>query len=122
MNQIWYTCSMKIISVNFYKTSQGTEPVRQWLLSLKKDDKKIIGQDVKTVEFGWPLGMPLVRKLDKSLWEVRSDISDGRISRVIFTVEKSIMILLHGFIKKTQKTSTQDINLAKVRRNEVLNG
>lgn len=113
---------MKIISVNFYKTSQGTEPVRQWLLSLKKDDKKIIGQDVKTVEFGWPLGMPLVRKLDKSLWEVRSDISDGRISRVIFTVEKSIMILLHGFIKKTQKTSTQDINLAKVRRNEVLNG
>jgi len=113
---------MKIISVNFYRTSQGTEPVRQWLLSLKNDDKKIIGQDVKTVEFGWPLGMPLVRKLNKSLWEVRSDISDGRISRVIFTVEKSIMILLHGFIKKTQKTSTQDINLAKVRRNEVLNG
>ncbi|MGQ3890230.1 hypothetical protein ACQUW5_14540 [Legionella sp. CNM-1927-20] len=58
---------MKIITVNFYKSAQGNEPVREWLKTLSKENKVIRGQDIKTVEFGWPLGMPLVRKLDKNL-------------------------------------------------------
>ncbi len=110
---------MKRIQVVFYCLASGSEPVREWLKALSRDDKLTIGEDIKTVEFGWPLGMPLVRKLDKDLWEVRCDISSKRIARVIFTVYKSKMVLLHGFIKKSQKTPPDDLKLAKSRRDDV---
>ena len=80
---------MKRIIAKFYVSSSGVEPVRDWLLKLDKTDRVIIGQDIKTVEFGWPIGMPMARKLSSDLWEVRSDISNGRIARVIFTIGKS---------------------------------
>lgn len=102
------------LRVVFYKTEAGKEPVREWLKSLPREEKKIIGQDIKTVQFGWPLGMPLVRKLEKDLWEVRSRLPN-RIARVIFTVSDEIMVLLHGFIKKSQKTPARDLNLARKR-------
>jgi len=102
------------LRVVFYRTESGTEPVRDWLKALSREEKKIIGQDIKTVQFGWPLGMPLVRKLDRDLWEVRSHLPN-RIARVIFTVSDGVMVLLHGFIKKSQKTPTNDLVLAKKR-------
>lgn len=77
---------MKRITVRFYKSESGKEPVREWLKGFSKEDKSILGEDIKTVEFGWPLGMPLVRKLDKALWEVRSEITNKEIARVFFTV------------------------------------
>jgi len=104
-----------ILSVAFFRSGSGNEPVREWLKSLSREERKIIGEDIKTVQFGWPLGMPLVRKLDKSLWEVRSRLPE-RIARVIFTTGESRMILLHGFIKKSQKTPQEDLQLAKTRR------
>ena len=113
---------MKTITVRFYKSESGNEPVREWLKGLSKDDKTIIGEDIKTVEFGWPLGMPLVRKLDKALWEVRSDITNKEIARVLFTVKNDVMVLLHGFKKKTQKTPDNDLKIAKERRDKVLKG
>ena len=112
---------MKTISVSFYKSLTGNEPVREWLKSLSKEDKTIIGEDIKTVEFGWPQGMPLVRKPDQNLWEVRSDITNKAIARVIFTISGRIMVLLHGFIKKSQKTPPNDLKIAKERRDNVLN-
>ena len=102
------------LRVVFYKTEAGKEPVRDWLKSLPTEEKKIMGQDIKTVQFGWPLGMPLVRKLEKDLWEVRSHLPN-RIARVIFTVNDDVMVLLHGFIKKSQKTPTNDLTLARKR-------
>jgi phage-related protein len=102
------------LQVIFYKTESGNEPVREWLKSLSRNDRKIIGEDIKTVQFGWPLGMPLVRKLDVGLWEVRSRL-DNRISRVLFTIEENMMVLLHGSIKKSEKTPASDLNLAKKR-------
>lgn len=113
---------MKTITVRFYKSESGNEPVREWLKGLSKDDKTIIGEDIKTVEFGWPLGMPLVRKLDRALWEVRSDITNKEIARVLFTVKNDVMVLLHGFKKKTQKTPDNDLKIAKERRDKVLKG
>jgi len=110
-------CFMSVefrLQVVFYKTASGNEPVREWLKSLPHNDRKILGEDIKTVQLGWPLGMPLVRKLDVGLWEVRSKL-DHRIARVLFTVEKNVMVLLHGFIKKSQKTPVEDLNLAKKR-------
>ena len=87
------------LQVLFYRTSSGNEPVREWLKALPIQDRKIIGDDLKTVQFGWPLGMPLIRKLEANLWKVRSRL-DQRIVRVLFTVEGDTMVLLHGFIKK----------------------
>jgi phage-related protein len=114
----------KIVEVFFYKTPGGKEPVREWMLHLDKDDRYIIGVDLKTVEFGWPLGMPLVRsvKSHDRLWEVRSNISGNRIARVLFTVHDARMVLLHGFIKKTQKTSKSDLDLADDRKREMNRG
>ena len=95
----------KIIAVRFFKSELGNEPVKEWLLSLDKEDRKIVGSDIQTVEFGFPIGMPLVRKVDAKykLWEVRSKLASDKIARVIFTIYKDCMILLHGFIKKTKK-------------------
>lgn len=86
--------------------------MREWLKSLDAKDRRIIGEDIKDVEFSWPIGMPLVRPLGRHIWEVRSSLPQGRIARVLFCVERNCMVLLHGFIKKTQKTPQQEIELA----------
>jgi len=112
---------MKIICVKFYCSSNGNEPVKDWLLELDRKDRQSIGTDIKTVEFGWPLGMPLVRKLDKNLWEVRCNVSDNRIARILFMVKNEEMVLLHSFIKKEQKTQKNDLEIAKKRRDNILN-
>lgn len=88
-------------------------------MSLSRDDRRTVGADIQRVEFGWPLGMPYCRALGHGLWEVRSDLSDGRIARVMFFIEGGEMVLLHGFEKKTQKTPAQDIELALKRKREV---
>ncbi|MCB0073790.1 MAG: type II toxin-antitoxin system RelE/ParE family toxin [Caldilineaceae bacterium] len=104
------------LRVLFFRTQSGREPVRDWLLELNKQDRKIIGEDIKLVQFRWPLGMPLVRKLEPDLWEVRCHLTDGRIARVFFTVRGAQMALLHGVVKKSRKTPRQDIELARQRR------
>lgn len=103
-----------ILAVNFYATEHGNEPVREWLKSLSIFDRKRIGEDIKTVQFGWPLGMPLVKHLDGNIWEVRVNLSKS-IARVLFVLDKNSMILIHGFIKKQQKTLKSDLDLAKDR-------
>ena len=104
------------LTVVFFLTESGREPVREWLKSLDRDDRKTIGEDVKLVQFRWPLGMPLVRKLETGLWEVRSHLRDGRIARVLFTVKGHEMALLHGFMK-SRKTPAADLRLARRRKN-----
>ncbi|MDP2699082.1 type II toxin-antitoxin system RelE/ParE family toxin [Thalassospira sp.] len=110
---------MKKIQACFYRSAGGTEPVREFIKELSLDDKKVIGVDIATVEFGWPVGMPTCRPLGDGLWEVRSRISDQKIARVIFCIADGKMILLHGFIKKTQKTPKPDMDLAKTRKKEM---
>lgn len=102
------------LRVIFYRTTGGNEPVREWLKALPPDDRKIIGHDLKTAQYGWPLGMPLIRKVEAGLWEVRTRLQD-RIARVIFTVEGETMVLLHGFVKKSEKLPLQDLQLARQR-------
>jgi len=103
------------LEVVFYRTESGNEPVRDWLQGLSKQDKKSIGGDIKTVQYGWPIGMPVVRKMDPGLWEIRCRL-DQRIARILFTVRGERMILLHGFIKKSQKTPQADLRLVKDRK------
>ena len=103
------------ITACFYKTDNGIEPVRDWLLDLSKEDRKKIGTDIKSVELNWPIGMPVVKPLKNKLWEIRTHLSDGRISRVFFTIKGSSLVLLHSIVKKTQKTPKQDLELARKR-------
>lgn len=105
---------LNALEVYFYATDSGNEPVREWLKELSKEDKRIIGQDIKTVQFGYPIGMPLTRILHgtEGLEEVRCHISGGQIARIVFYVEDNVMVLLHAFIKKTQKTPQKDLDLA----------
>jgi phage-related protein len=102
------------LRVVFFKTRAGNEPVREWLKSLSLADKRTIGEDIKTVQFGWPIGIPVVRKIEPGLWEVRSSLKSG-IARVMFTVEGNLMVLIHGFIKKTQKIPLDDLKRARER-------
>src|SRR5215469_18507645 len=106
---------LKRLPARFYRFDTGREPVREWLKSLDASDRRRIGEDIKDVEFSWPIGLPLVRSLGRGRWEVRSSLESGRIARVIFCVDHGEMFLLHGFIKKTQKTPQQDLDLALVR-------
>jgi len=111
--------AVKRLPAAFYQLPSSREPVRDWLKALGPEDRKIIGEDIKDVEFSWPTGMPLVRSLGKGLWEVRSDLTQGRIARVLFCVQHGRMVLLHGFIKKTQKTPDADLELALKRRRDI---
>ena len=104
------------LPVRFFRTSEGREPVRDWLKGLPDEDRKAIGDDIRTVQFGWPVGMPLVRKMETGLWEVRVELRN-RVARVLFTVEGDQAVLLHGFIKKSAKTPTPDLETARRRRN-----
>lgn len=112
----------KKITAEFFKTEQNNEPVRDFLKSLESEDKKSVGADIMSVEMSWPIGYPRVRKLDTDLWEVRTNISDNRICRILFTISGKKMILLHGFIKKSQKTPKDDLDLGKKRKGLVLGG
>jgi phage-related protein len=104
----------KRVPAIFFRTEAGGEPVREWLKSLSPDDRKRIGEDIKSVEYGWPVGMPVCRPLGNGLYEVRTTVTQGRIARVLFYIDqRSRMVLLHGFIKKTRKTSDDDLALAR---------
>jgi phage-related protein len=107
------TVRQKRIPAIFFKTEAGGEPVRDWLKSLSRNDRKLIGTDIMTVEFGWPIGMPVCRPMGQGLYEVRSNLSGKQIARVLFYIDKQgRMVLLHGFIKKAQKTPAEDLKLA----------
>lgn len=105
-------------NVVFFRNESGREPVRDWLKSLDKDDRKKIGEDIKVVQFRWPLGMPLVRKIESDLWETRTRLSQGRIARVLFTIYQQEIALLHGFVKKSQKTPVNELKTARVRKEQ----
>lgn len=109
------------LKVNFFHTDSGSEPVRNWLKSLSGDEKKAIGTEIKVVQFGWPLGMPVVRPLEKKMWEVRVALKNT-IARIIFTLDGNLMILLHGFIKKDQNTREADKKIARKRMKQYFGG
>lgn len=103
----------------FYATSRGREPVREFLKELGKPDSAVVGTDIKTVERGWPVGMPVCRSMGRGLWEARSNISGGRIVRVLFFVSDGKLFLLHAFIKKTRGTPQEELALALQRKAEM---
>lgn len=102
----------------FYRTQGGAEVVRNWLRSLDEADRQAVGLDLMRVQYRWPVGMPLCRPLGDGLWEVRTSLPSNRIARVLFSVQQGRILVLHGFIKKTQKTPEDDLTLARRRSRE----
>lgn len=107
------------VPVRFYRSSTGREPVLEWLRGLDREDRRAIGLDLMRVQFGWPIGMPLVRSLKDGLWEVRSSLPSRKIARLILCFHSQTLVVLHGFIKKTQTTPAEELDLAKRRMKEV---
>lgn len=110
---------LKTIPVYFFKETSGNEPVRQWLSELSSRDRKSIGRDIRIVQLDWPVGSPLIKSLGNKLWEIRSSLDD-RIARTIFIFKDGSIILLHGFIKKSQKTPLKELELAQKRARKIM--
>jgi phage-related protein len=104
------------IPVAFWSTERGKEPVREWLKEMPKADRTKIGEDLATLQYGWPVGMPLCRSLKNGLWELRSELSNRSQVRILLTFFEGQLVLLHGFIKKTQRTPKDDLELAIKRK------
>jgi phage-related protein len=113
----------KRVPAIFFRTEAGSEPVRDWLKALSSEDRKRIGEDIKTVEFGLPIGMPVCKPLGAGIYEVRSNLNQNRTARVLFYIDKKgRMVLLHALIKKTQKTRDQDLELARKNKSKHQSG
>jgi phage-related protein len=109
-----------LLKVVFYESSNGNVPVLRWLRELDTAERKILGLDLLRVQKNWPIGMPVCKSLSGGLWEVRSSLSNGGIARMIFCMRENKIYVLHGFIKKTQATPKDDLDLARKRMKEVL--
>jgi phage-related protein len=109
---------LKKLPAVFFRPRAGTEPVREWLQALPREERRIIGEDIADVEYAWPIGLPLCRPMSRGLWEVRSNLPGNRIARVLFCIAGGHMVLLHGFIKKTARTLNDDLALARKRMKE----
>lgn len=107
------------IPVRFFRTDNGLEPTLEWLRDLDREDRRTIGLDLMRVQFGWPIGMPLVRSLKDGLWEVRSTLPGGKIARILLCHHDGGLVVLHGFIKKTRKTPDEALALARRRMGKV---
>lgn len=104
------------LDCRFYRTDAGSEPVRDWLKALDPKVCTEVGAAILLVQWRWPIGKPLVDGLGDGLFEVRASVG-GNIYRVLFSLDDSAMVLLHGFMKKTRKTPKSD--LARTRKAEV---
>jgi phage-related protein len=110
---------LSAIPVFFYRTAHGGEPIREWLRTLPIEDRRTIGHDLAMIQYGWPVGMPLCRALGGGLWEVRSTLPSRRIAQLLFFVHENRIGVVHGLIKKTQRTPPDDLALARRRMTEM---
>jgi phage-related protein len=112
--------SLKPMPLQFWRSATGREPTRDWFQELPQADRKVLGRDLRRLQFGWPIGMPLVKSLRGGLWELRSALPSRREARIIFIVDDARIAVVHGFIKKTQKTPLNELDIAEKRSRELL--
>lgn len=107
------------IPLIFYRSEQGTEPVREWLQGLPEAERHAIGRDLLRAQWRWPIGMPFCRPLGSGLWEIRTDLETKRTARVLLCHCSGRLVALQGFIKKTQTMPVADLALARKRQKEL---
>ena len=103
----------------FYRSGGGKEPVREWLKALDSADRRAVGQDLMRAQWRWPVGMPLCRPMGQGLWEIRTVLPSNRIARVLLCLDEGVLVALHAFIKKAQKTPDDELALARRRQKEL---
>ena len=103
----------------FFRNPAGAEPVREWLKDLPPEDRREVGKDLMRAQWRWPVGMPLCRPMGDGLWEIRTDLPSNRIARVLLGVDDGVLVALHAFIKKTQKTPPSELGVARKRLKEL---
>jgi phage-related protein len=108
------------IPLIFYRTVAGIEPVREWLRELDETERQGIGKDLLRAQWRWPIGMPLCRPMGNGLWEVRTDLPTKRAARVLLCLHREHLVALHGFIKKTRATPSEDLAMARKRQKELM--
>jgi len=107
---------LKRVQAFFFSSESGREPVREWLTELSRDDRREVGRALMTLEFGWPIGMPLARPMGQGLHELRIDLSGHRAGRVLFYIDThQHLVLLHAFLKSSRTTPKNDLDLARSR-------
>lgn len=114
--------TLRKIELVFYRSGAGHEPVRDWLGAMSAENRRAIGTDLQRVQYRWPVGMPLVRPMDKGLFEVRTDLPDRTTARVLICFHEGELYALHGFVKKSRKTPVADLKIAADRKKEVESG
>jgi len=107
-----------VLRVVFFRTAGGNEPVLDWLRGMSADDRRIVGEDLRTVQLGWPLGMALCRPLGDGLFEVRSTLEGNRVIRVVFFQYEDCLVIVEGFVKKSRSTPDDVLKLARARMSE----
>ena len=109
----------KKIPLAFFRAGGGSEPVREWLRQLAREERHAIGKDLLRAQWRWPIGMPLCRAMGRGLWEIRTDLPTRRTARVLICVYAGQLVALHGFIKKTRATPEEELALARKRKKEL---
>ena len=108
-----------VLTYIFFKTDLGNEPLKKWLSRKKnftENERKVIMADINAVRQDWKLCLnkQLVKSLEQGLWEIRSRLSDRSV-RIFFTRKDNLMVLLHGFVKKTQEIPKGELKTARKR-------
>jgi len=103
----------------FFRTPSGPEPVREWLKDLPLEDRREMGKDLMRAQWRWPVGMPLCRPMGDGLWEIRTNLPSNRMARVLLGIDDGVLVALHAFIKKTQKTPPSELAVARKRLKEL---
>jgi phage-related protein len=107
------------IPLIFFRTAAASEPVREWLKQLPQAERQAIGRDLLRAQWRWPAGMPLCRPMGGGLWEIRTDLPTKRTARMLLSLYREHLVVLHGFIKKTRTTPHEDLALAQRRKREL---
>lgn len=107
------------IPLIFFRTTAGSEPVREWLKSLDEVERHSIGNDLMRAQWRWPVGMPLCRPMGSGLWEIRTNLPTRRTARVLLSLHDERLVALHGFIKKTRAAPDEDLAIARKRQKEL---
>jgi phage-related protein len=108
---------MKRVPAVFFRTDAGREPLRVWLKAMDPADRKIIGEDIKTIEFGWPVGMPLCGAMGDGVHEIRSRLASNREARLLFYIDRlQRLVPLHGFLKKSRTTPAGELAFARANK------
>ena len=108
--------------VAFYQTPSGNKVVLEFIRDLSAEDRKVVGEDLKTVQIGFPMGLPLCRPLGEGLYEIRSSLASRREMRLIFYFDRprQSLAIVHALIKKSAKLPKADLELARKRKDETL--